>query len=131
VNSWARRHQAALTAPLDPGETLTVACRVALARRSPPTGFPAPGKVFVLGITDRRVVLWRTTPVLARPAGLATSVPFTNLASVAVVRRLGRSRLRVALGSGPVALLEPMWGGSLTAIAAVAAALGASHGNGT
>lgn len=79
-------------------------------------GFPAPAHVFVLGLSDRRLLVWRATRWLARPAALAGAVGLDDVAGVGVVHRFTGTRLQVTLNSGPSILLEPVWGGSLRAV---------------
>ncbi|HEV3227351.1 MAG TPA: hypothetical protein VGZ52_10965 [Acidimicrobiales bacterium] len=117
MNRWAARHANELRTGLTGDEELLVAARVALSRRtSPRAGFPAPARIFVLGLSERRLLLWRATRWRGRPGRLATSVALDQVSAVDVVRRLGGSRLRVTLASGPTALLEATWGGSLRAL---------------
>jgi hypothetical protein len=117
VNRWADQHAAALAAELDDGEQLLVAARVALARRSRAGAtFPVPGRIFVLGLSDRRLLFWRASRWFGRPGTLATSVEMDQVVSLDPVRRLGTLRLRVTLATGSVLLLEPTWGGSVRAL---------------
>ena len=126
MNRWARRHEEVLTAHLDDDEQLLVACRVAISRRSPMRShFPAPARVFAVGLTDRRLVLYRCSKWTARPEQLATAVPLPGVSSVTKVRRLGGTRVRVTLESGPIAVLEPVWGGALGRLADVYSGLAA------
>jgi hypothetical protein len=126
MNRWARRHRETLVADLDDGEELLVACRVAISRRSPfRSHFPAPGRIFAIGLTDRRLVLYRCSRWMARPEALATSVPLPGVSSMTKFRRLGGTRLRVTLDSGPIAVLEPVWGGALGGLADVYSGLAA------
>jgi len=117
VNRWADQHAAALAVESDDGEQLLVAARVALARR-PRAGpnFPVPGRVFVLGLSDRRLLFWSASRWFGRPAGFATSVDLDQVTSLELVRRLGTSRLRLILAVGSVLSLEPTWGGSIHAL---------------
>ncbi len=117
MNRWADQHAAALAAELDDGEQLLVAARVALARRSTARAtFPLPGRIFVLGLTDRRLLFWRASRWFGRPGGLATSVELDQVTSMDLVRRLGTSRLRVTVATGSILVLEPTWGGSPRAL---------------
>ncbi len=87
--------------------------------------FPAPGRVFAIGLTDRRLVLYRCSRWTARPEGLATAVPLPGVSSLTKVHRLGPTRLRITLDSGPIAVLEPVWGGALGGFADVYSGLAA------
>jgi hypothetical protein len=114
VNRWADHHGAILQADLQDGEQLLVAARVAVARRSAGMAtFPVPGRVFVLGLSERRLLFWRASKWLGRPGGLMTSVELDQVASLDRVSRFGSPRLRVALATGSVLLLESTWGGSV------------------
>jgi hypothetical protein len=113
-----------LQADLDDDEPLLVAVRVAVARRSRAAQhFPLPGRIFVVGLSARRLLLWRASPWLGRPGVLATSVPLDQVTGLVLVHRLVSSRLRVTLATGSMLLLEPTWGGSLRAMSETYAAV--------
>jgi hypothetical protein len=117
VNRWADHHASNLRAGLDDGEQLLVAARVAVARRrGGGNTFPVPGRVFVLGLSERRLLFWRASRWAGQPGGLTTSVDLDQVAGLDLVRRLGSARLRVTLATGSVLLLEPTWGGSIRAL---------------
>ena len=77
----------------------------------------------MLGVTDRRVLLWGVSRWVARPTGPARSIGLADVAGVTMARRFGASRLRVVLATGPQVLLEPLWGGSLATLAAAYSAV--------
>jgi hypothetical protein len=116
VNHWARRHREHLQSTLEDGEALLAACRVTLvgaidlARR---LGLPAPARLFVLGVTDRRIVLWRTTTWLGAPQTVAGALPLGQVAVMRRTWRIGPRRLSILLESGSTVRVGPMWGGSL------------------
>jgi hypothetical protein len=91
-----------------------VAVRVAIARRrGGGSTFPVPGRVFVLGLSDHRLLFWRASRWLGRPGELMTSVEMDQIANLELVRRLGSPRLRLTIATGSILLLEPTWGGSV------------------
>lgn len=114
MNRWARRNGSSLEPALARGETLLAACRVSLvggvdlARR---LGLPVPTRMFVLGITDRRLVLWRATTWLAVPGAESGSVPLSQVAAMRATWRLGPRRLLILFENGATVKLNPMWGG--------------------
>lgn len=81
-------------------------------------GFPAPGPLFVLGVTNRRIVIWRPSSLLGRPAGIITEFPVRDISAMRLVRRLGPSRLALTLPSGAIVVLQNLWCRALPAIAA-------------
>jgi len=80
--------------------------RVAVARE---LGIPLPGTIFVLGLTDRRLVFWKASAWLARPGPLAGALPLDEIASVTVVRKLRMVRAAVLLTAGPMLVVQPLW----------------------
>ncbi len=99
---------------MDDGEQLLVAARVAVARRSGALArFPLPGRIFVLGLSERRLLFWGASRWVGRPDRLATTVNLDQVAGFDLVRRLSGSRLRITLATGSILLLESTWGGSL------------------
>jgi hypothetical protein len=117
VNRWASRHASTLEPGLDNGEQLLAAARVAVARRRGGSStFPLPGRVFVLGLSDRRLLFWRASKWMGRPGELSTSVDMDQVIGLELVRRLGPARLRLTLATGSILLLEPTWGGSIRAL---------------
>jgi hypothetical protein len=75
VTRWFDRHRTALEADLAPGELLLDADRVQVTslRRVPRV---LPGRSFILGVTNRRIVVWNASTWLARPRSFATAWPF-------------------------------------------------------
>jgi hypothetical protein len=128
VNRWVSKHTDVLLTGLEDDEQLLAACRVSLtgqaasadtrARRpnvdlARRLGFPLPSRVFVLGISNRRLLLWRTTLWLAKPAHLGGSLPLQLVAAVRTTRLRGTRRLVVLLESGVVLTVGPLLGGGL------------------
>ena len=127
MNKWARRHAETLSAPLEEGETLLAADRVVMtavtkeeattdrgnrgkrieAARS--AGFPVPGPVFVVGITDRRLLLFRASTWLGRAGELAGEILLLDIATVRAVRRLRSERLAILLENRSMLVVQPLW----------------------
>ena len=81
-------------------------------------GFPLPGWIFVLGVSNRRVLLWRTSPMLAAPHSLAASLPFDQVAALRGLRRLGATRLSIVLDGGAMVVVQALWSRHLADVAA-------------
>jgi hypothetical protein len=64
--------------------------------------FPAGGPDCVVGVTDTRLIVWRTSFGLNRPTGLAGSIPLARIAQV--------TALALALTNGAVIQFEAMRG---------------------
>jgi hypothetical protein len=136
MHPWAQRHRGRLEEALDEGEVLLDADRTLLARvdsvsleagsagtltklgtRRGGAALRAarkrevdlPGRGFVLAVTDRRIVVWRATPWLARPEDVALSWPRARVVSVRSGRRMV-SRLSVLLDDGTLLVLRPYGG---------------------
>jgi hypothetical protein len=148
VNRWVRHHSLVLERDLDDGERLLAASRVVVVAASSVAisgdgqprahrsrgprparvktarhlGFPLPASIFVLGISDRRLLIWETTPWLAMPRGLASSLPVDQVASVRSLRRLGPTRLAVVLEPGSLLTVQALWSRGLGDVATAFAA---------
>jgi hypothetical protein len=127
MNRWARRHVETLGAALAEGETLLAADRVvmtAVTRDDATTdrgnrgkrieaaravGFPVPGPVFVVAITDRRLLLYRASTWLGRAGALAGDMPLESVATVRAVRRLRSERLAILLENRSMLVVQPLW----------------------
>jgi hypothetical protein len=72
-------------------------------------GFALPAKIFVLGVSDRRVLVWRSTPMLARPQALFASYPIHQIASIRRRRRIGATRVSIVLDSGALIVVQALW----------------------
>jgi len=128
VNRWARRHAQTLRAPLEDDETLLAADRVvmtAVTREDATTtdrgnrgkrieaaravGFPVPGPVFVIAITDRRLLLFRASTWLGRAGAMEGEIQLENIATVRAVRRLRSERLAILLENRSMLVVQPLW----------------------
>jgi hypothetical protein len=89
--------------------------KLSTARR---LGFPLPGWIFVLGVSDRRLLLWRATPLLASPHEFASSVAFEDIAAVRALRRLGPTRMSIVLDRGSMLVVQALWSRQLATLAA-------------
>ncbi len=140
MNPWARRHRQALEAGLEPGEQLLAADRVVraksvrlstLARSGATPGhdrlavarpdllpFAVPRSVFVLGFTDRRMVLWRATTALARPRAVVSSWKVSGIAAVTATRPFLTTRLVILLDDGSQLVVRPTGSRNLRPLAA-------------
>ena len=80
-------------------------------------GFALPAKIFVLGVSDRRVLIWKSTPMLARPQTLAASYPIHQIASIRRRRRVGATRVSIVLDSGALIVVQALWSRHLADLA--------------
>jgi len=88
-------------------------------------GFELPGAIFVLGVSDQRLLLWRASTAFARPRELAGSMPLAAVADLLAIRRLGRVRIAVVLHDQSVLVARSLWGRGISDLAtAYAAATG-------
>ncbi|MBA2355797.1 MAG: hypothetical protein H0V80_14160 [Acidobacteria bacterium] len=113
MNAWAQRHREALESALEHDETLRGAERVmATNRRRASRSLPRGG--FVIGVTDRRIVIWRSSTWLSRPLDVATSWTFHEGVALAAAP-LGR--LRLLLPDRSIVTLRRFGGRSLRHLA--------------
>ena len=136
MNRWAARHLDELHAGLESGEEVRAADRVVLAKakvetvrpsggasdallprvprsalaRADSSGFPIPGTIFVLGVSNERLLFWKASKALARPVELFGGLPLEEVAAVRVVKRLWLTRVAVLLEAGPILVAKPLWG---------------------
>ncbi|MGQ0616781.1 MAG: hypothetical protein ACT4PW_07280 [Acidimicrobiia bacterium] len=80
-------------------------------------GFPAPSGIFVLGVSDRRLLVWRASPLLARPGPLVGGLAIDEIDGVIVGRRRARLVATVVLGTGAQIAVEPLWERDLAGLA--------------
>jgi hypothetical protein len=80
--------------------------RLAVARE---LGLPVPGSIFILGLSDRRLLFWKASVWLARPGPVASALPLDEVAAVTVVRRLWMVRAAVVFTAGPLLIVQPLW----------------------
>jgi hypothetical protein len=81
-------------------------------------GFKTAGPEMVLGITERRLVIWQKTFWLGRLARMAGEVPFSAVHEVATVRHGFVTSLAVAFKDGQIVEVETMRGRRLRHLAA-------------
>jgi hypothetical protein len=80
--------------------------RLAVARE---LGLPVPGGIFIVGLSDRRLLFWKASAWLARPGPLDGTLPIDEVAEVTVARRLAKVRAAVLLAAGPLLVVQPLW----------------------
>ena len=71
-------------------------------------GFPAPKPEMMLGVTDRRVVVWRPTFWFGRPKEVAGTVAFDDLAQVDMYRQGLSVSLAFVFKTGQIVEVESM-----------------------
>jgi hypothetical protein len=69
--------------------------------------------VFVLGVTDRRLVSWDVTRLMAAPTDVTGSLEVSDVATITAVGRFGARRVAVVFGTGHVLVVRPEQGFSL------------------
>jgi hypothetical protein len=85
----------------------------AWAQHADQVGFPAITPEMTLGVTERRVVIWRPSFWFGRPVQLVGTVPFHHLAQVEVYRSGLASALVFVFKSGEMIEVEAMRAGRL------------------
>jgi hypothetical protein len=88
--------------------------RLAVARDC---GFELPGLIFVVGVTNKRVLIWSTSKWFAQPVEVTADIPASEVAAVRVEHRMGATRLGILLHKGPLLVLQPLWSRGLPAVA--------------
>jgi hypothetical protein len=73
-------------------------------------GFPAAGPEMWLGLTESRLIVWRTTFMLSRPGAVEGVVPLVDVAEVVTTRHGLVTGLAVALRTGQFIEVEAMRG---------------------
>lgn len=81
------------------------------------SGFPAAGPDMVVGVTDARLVVWRTSFFLGRATELAGSIPLRRIADVAAVRHGLVTGLAFVSVDGAVIEVEAVRGRRLRVLA--------------
>jgi hypothetical protein len=81
-------------------------------------GFKTAGAEMVLGLTDRRLVVWKTTFWFNRLAMVAGEVPLATVHDVATVRHGFVTSLAIAFKDGQIVEIEAMRGRRLRHLAA-------------
>ena len=72
-------------------------------------GFSVPGLIFILGVSDRRLLIWKSSALLAKPRELMTSYPLTRIASITRHRRIGPTRASIVLDDGTLVVVQALW----------------------
>ena len=80
-------------------------------------GFKTAGPEMVLGLTDQRLVIWKTTFWFSRAADIAGEVAFSKLHDVAAVRHGFVTGLAFAFKDGQIVEVEAMRGRRLRHLA--------------
>ena len=80
-------------------------------------GFTTVGPDMVVGVTDRRLVVWSTTFVLSRPAKIVGRIPLAKIGDVATARHGIVTGLALALTTGEIVEVEAMRGRRLRRLA--------------
>ena len=80
-------------------------------------GFRTEGPEMVLGLTERRLVVWRTTFWFSRVAKVAGEVPLEKVHDIATVRHGMFTSLAIAFKDGQIVEVEAMRGRSLRRLA--------------
>jgi hypothetical protein len=71
-------------------------------------GFPTAGPEMLLGVTDRRIVVWRTSFFLARPLEIADAMPLEQIVDLTVVRHGLVTGVAFVLQNGTIVEIEAM-----------------------
>ena len=80
-------------------------------------GFPVAGPEMWLGVTESRLIVWRTTFVLSRPGSVHGVIPLDQVADVATARHGLVTGLAIALTSGQYVEVEALRGRRLQHLA--------------
>ncbi|MGH8977078.1 MAG: hypothetical protein ACRDV7_03305 [Acidimicrobiia bacterium] len=92
-------------------------------------GFPTAGPEMLLGVTDRRLVVWRTSFFLARPLDIADDMPVERIVDVSAMRHGLVTGLAFVLETGAIVEVESMRNRRLQHLArAIAAAVAERRG---
>jgi hypothetical protein len=81
-------------------------------------GFPIAGPEMVIGVSNERLLVWRTALIRARPKRLAGAVPLTNIQSAGTHRRVFATVLTLLLEGGAIVGVETLHGKHLRRFAA-------------
>jgi hypothetical protein len=81
-------------------------------------GFKTAGPEMVLGLTDRRLVIWKTTFWFSRVSEISGEVPFDRLHDVVAVRHGLVTSVAFAFTNGQIVEVEAMRGRRLRHLAA-------------
>jgi hypothetical protein len=81
-------------------------------------GFPADEPDMLLGVTDRRLVSWRTSFFLGRPLELTSSMDLSDIVRVSVVRHGLLTGVAFVVQGGTIIEIEALRGRALRRLAA-------------
>jgi hypothetical protein len=71
-------------------------------------GFPTAGPEMLLGVTDWRLIVWRTSFFLARPLEIAEDMPVERIVDLSVVRHGLVTGVAFVLHNGTIVEIEAM-----------------------
>jgi hypothetical protein len=80
-------------------------------------GFPADGPDLLLGVTNRRIVSWRTSFFFGRPVELLSSMPLERVVDVAVARHGLVTGVAFVMHGGTIVEVEALRGHALRHLA--------------
>ena len=80
-------------------------------------GFPVAGPEMVLGVSNERLLVWRTALIRARPRRFAGAISLTSIQSAGVHRRVFSTVLTLLLEGGAIIGVETLHGKRLRAFA--------------
>jgi len=80
-------------------------------------GFPIAGPEMVIGVSNERLLVWRTALIRARPRRFAGAVALTSIHSAGVHRRVFATVLTLLLEGGTIVGVETLHGKHLRAFA--------------
>jgi hypothetical protein len=86
-------------------------------RNASRAGFPIAGPEMVIGVSNERLLVWRTGLMRARPKQLAGAVPLATIQSAGVHRRVFATVLTLLLESGSIVGVETWHGRRLRTFA--------------
>jgi hypothetical protein len=80
-------------------------------------GFPVDGPEMMLGVTDRRLIGWRTSFFLGRPIEITASLPVDHIVDVSAVRHGLVTGVAFVFGDGSIVEVEALRGRRLRVLA--------------
>jgi hypothetical protein len=86
-------------------------------------GFPADGPEMVLGVSDQRLIGWRTSFLLGRPIEITASLPIDQIVDVSAVRHGLVTGVAFVFANGSIVEVEALRGRRLRALAREVAAV--------
>jgi hypothetical protein len=128
VTRFASRHHAVFAPALEPDETLLAAERVVInaavanetergnrgnrgkrVEAARALGFGVPGPIFVIAMTDRRLLFFTSSAWLGHPRSPSSEIPLDEIATIRAVRRWRAERLAILLESRSMLVVQPLW----------------------